>query len=85
MTNMDILAVVTPLYISHGCYTRKTLWEEILTLGEFIAMNMKNCARCNIRKNREIKNSDKYGTLDISLKFVSMDKMRIKYSESKYN
>ena len=39
----------------------------------------------NLRKNREIKNSDKYITLDILLKFVSLDKNRITSSEPKDN
>ena len=46
-------------------------------------MNMKSYDRHNVRKNREIKNSDKYITLDILLKFVSLDKMRITSSEPK--
>ena len=48
-------------------------------------MNMKHCGRRNVRKHIEIKGSDKYVTLDISLKFYSLDKMRITYSESKVN
>ena len=46
-------------------------------------MNMKNCCHSNVRKHREIKGSEKYVTLDISLKFYSLDKMRITYSASK--
>ena len=45
---------------------------------------MKNCGRCDVRKHREIKDSDKYITLDISLKFGSLDKMRITSSYPKY-
>ena len=48
-------------------------------------MNMKICGRHYVRKHRVIKGSDKYVTLDISLKFDSLDKMRITSSESKYN
>ena len=44
---------------------------------------MKNCGCHNIRKHKEIKGSDKYVTLDISLKFDSLDKMKITSSESK--
>ena len=44
---------------------------------------MKNCDCCNVRKHRDIKDIDKYTTLDISLKFGSMDKMRISYSQPK--
>ena len=36
-------------------------------------------------KNKEIKGSDKYVTLDISSKFDSLDKMKITSSESKGN
>ena len=51
--------------------------EENFTLGEFSAVNVKHCGRCNISKHRDIKGSVKYVTLDISLKTDSMDKMRI--------
>ena len=37
----------------------------------------------NVGKHRHIKGSDKYVTLDILLKFYILDKMIIKYSESK--
>ena len=85
---MKLLSVVTPLSIYHGCSTRKTFWEgkftgdENFTLGEFSAMNMKNCGHHNVRKHRDIKGSDKYVPLYIWLKFYSLDKMRIKSSES---
>ena len=46
---------------------------------------MKNCGRRNVRKHRYIKGSDKYVTLDISLKIYSLDKMKITSSQSKYN
>ena len=48
-------------------------------------MNTEKCGRRNVRKHREIKGSDKYVTLDISLKFDSLDKMKITSSESKDN
>ena len=83
--NMKLLAVLTPPSIYHGCSTWKTFWEENSTLGDFKAANMKNCGCHNVRKHIEIKVSDKYFTLDISLKFDSMDKMKITYSESKDN
>ena len=89
MMNMKLLAVVTPLSIYHSFSTRKKFWEEkftgeeTFTLGEFSAVNMKKCGRHNVREHREIKGSDKYVTLNISLKFYSMDKMRITSSESK--
>ena len=44
---------------------------------------MKNCGRRNVRKHKEIKGSDKYVTLYISLKFDSLDNIKIPYSESK--
>ena len=87
MMNMNILAVVTPPSIYHGCSTRKKLWEEKFTgeenftLGEFSAVNMKNGGRRNVRKHRNIKGFDKYINLNISLKFDSLDKMRITSSE----
>ena len=85
MMNMELLAVVTIPSIYHGCSTWKTLWEENFTSEEklFSAVNMKNCGRRNVRKQREIKGSDKYVTLDISLKFDSLDNMKITSSESK--
>ena len=46
---------------------------------------MKNCGCWNVRKHIEIKGSDKYANLDISLKFGSLDKMRITSSEPKDN
>ena len=48
-------------------------------------MNMKICGRHNVSKHREIKGSDNYVTLDISLKFGSPDNMIITSSEPKYN
>ena len=48
-------------------------------------MNMKNGGRRNVRKHGDIKGSDNYVTLDISLKFDSLDNIRITSSESKDN
>ena len=48
-------------------------------------MNMKNCGRHNVSKHREIKGSDKYVTLDISLDFGSLFKSIITSLEPKYN
>ena len=59
--------------------------EGKFTVGEFSAVNMKNCGHHNIRKHRDIKFSEKYVTLDISLKFGSLEKIRITYSDSKDN
>ena len=82
---MKFLVVVTPPSIYHGCSTRKTFWEEKFTGIEhlFLAVNMKNCGRCNVRKQKEIKGSDKSVTLDISSKFYSLNKMETTSSESK--
>ena len=61
MMNMNLLEVVTPPSIYHGCSTRKTFWEEKftveenLTLGELSAANV--FGRHNVRKHREIKGS----------------------------
>ena len=43
---------------------------------------MKNCGRLNVRKHKDIKGSDKYVTLNISLKSDIMDKIRITSLES---
>ena len=97
---MKFLAVVTPPSIYHGCSTYKTFWEGNLTGKEnlFLAVDMKNCGRRNVRKhkdirgsdkyvtlkkNKEIKGSYKYVTLDISSNFDSLEKMKITSSESK--
>ena len=48
-------------------------------------MNVKICGRPNVSKHRGIKGSDNYVTLDISLNFDSLEKMRITFSESKVN
>ena len=62
---MNLLSVVTPLSIYHGCSTRKRFWEENFTGKEnlFLAVDMKNCGRRNVRKHKEIRGSDKYVTL----------------------
>ena len=91
MMNTNLLAVLTPLSIYHGWSTWKKFWggkftgEEKFTLAEFSAVNMKSFGRQNVRKHREIKESDKYTTLDISLKFGSLDKTRITSSDPKDN
>ena len=65
MMNMNILAFVTPPSICHVCSTQKTFWEENFTveenftLGEFTAVNMKNCGHLYVSKHIEIKVSDK--------------------------
>ena len=46
---------------------------------------MKVFGRCFVSKHRDIKGSDSYVTLDISLKFGSLDKMRITSSDPKDN
>ena len=44
---------------------------------------MKNCGLLNVRKHKVIKGSDKYVTLDISLKFDNLDKNKNTSSYSK--
>ena len=91
MMNINHQAVVTSPSIYHNCSTLKTFWEENFTreekftFGEFSAVSIKNCGRHNVKKHRKIKSSDKYVTLDISLKLDSLDKMKITSSESKNN
>ena len=72
MMNMKLLAVVTPSSIYHGCSTRKTFWEGNFTGKEklFLAVNMQNYGRRNVRKHKDNKGSDKYVTFDISLNFI---------------
>ena len=81
---MNVLLVVTPPSIYHGCSTRKTFWEKKFTGKTYFSqsMNMKNCGRYKVRKHKEIKGSEKIVTLDISAKFDSLNKMETKSSES---
>ena len=44
---------------------------------------MKFFVRRNVRKHRDIKGSEDYVTLDITLKFESLENMRITFLESK--
>ena len=84
MMNMKFLAVVTLSSIYYGCSTQKTFWGGKFTCNEnlFPSVNMKICGCRNVRKHKDIKGTDKYVTLDISLKFDSLDKMKITSSES---
>ena len=85
MMNMKLPADVTPPYIYHGCSTRKTFWEEKLKGKEdlFLSVNKKFFYSHKVRKHKEIKVSNKYVTLNISLKFDSVDKIETTYSESR--
>ena len=49
----------------------------------FLDVSIKNCGCHNVKKNKEIKGSDKYVTLAISTKFDILEKMKITSSESK--
>ena len=65
---MKFLVVVTPPSIYHGCSTRKTFWEGKFTGKKqyfFESVSMKNCGQRNIRKNKEVKGSDKCVTLNM--------------------
>ena len=85
MINMNLLVVLTPPSIYHGCSTQKKFWEEKFTGKEylFLSVNMKHCGHRKVRKHKEIKGSDKSVTLDISSKFDSLNKMKTTSSESK--
>ena len=61
--------MVTPLGRRYG--------KLFFTPGEFTPVNIKNCGNHNVRKHRNIKDSDKQITLDTSLKFGSLDKVKI--------
>ena len=80
---MNFLVVVTQPSIYHGCSTRKTFWEERFTGKNdlFQSVTMKNCGRRKVRKHKEIKGSDKIVTLNISMKFDSLNKMKTTSSE----
>ena len=82
---MNLLAVVTPMSIDYSCSTQKTFWEEKITGKDdlFLAVNMKNCGRRNVRKHKEIRGSGKYVTLDISSKLNILEKMKTTSSDSK--
>ena len=70
---MKFLAVAKPPpAIYHSCSTRKTFWEE-----NFILVNMKSCVRHNVRKHKEINNSEQYIILYISSKLDILDKREI--------
>ena len=83
MIYTNILVVVTPPSIYYSCSTQNTFWEEKFTsednftFGDFSVVNIKNCDCQNVRKHKEIKVSDKYVTLDTSLKCDSLEKMNI--------
>ena len=85
MMNTNILSVVTPPPIYHGCFNRKIAWEENFTGEEmlFSAMHMKNCGRHTVSKHKDIKGSGNHVTLDISIKFDNLNKMKITSSVSK--
>ena len=78
---MKFLAVLTSPSIYDGCSTWKTFWEGKFTGKEdlFLAVDMKNGGRHNVRKHKEIRGSDKYTTLkkhkDIrgNAKYVTLD------------
>ena len=89
---MKFLLVVTPPSIYHGCSTRNKLWEEKCTGWKydlFESVNTRNCGQRNVRKHKEIKESDEcitlnmYDILNISEKFDDLDKMETTSSESK--
>ena len=82
---MNFLVVVTPPSIYHGCSTRKTFWEEKFRGKKYLfqSVNMKHCGRRKVRKNKDIKGSDKIVKLDILSKFDSLNKMKTTSSESK--
>ena len=75
---MKIPAFVTKPSIYHGCSAWKAFWEENVT-----KVNMHNCGHRNVRKNRDIMNSEQYIALEISLKFGNMDNIKITSSEPK--
>ena len=73
---MKLLVVVTPPFIYHGCSTQKTFWEEKFTGKEivFLAVDMKNCGRRNVRKQKDTRGSEKYVILKKNKKIRGSDK-----------
>ena len=59
-----------------------TFWEEIFTGKEylFLAVNRKCFGLRNVSKQKKIKGSEKYVTLEISSKVDCLEKMKITYS-----
>ena len=58
--------IATSPSIYHGCFTRKTFWEEKFTGKKqdlYEPVNMRNCGKHKIRKHREIKDCDERVTL----------------------
>ena len=88
MMNTKLLAVITqpPIYT---CFSNwKTFWEEssqVSKSSQLVSSHLWTCGCINVRKDREIKGSDKYVTFEILLKFYSLDKMKITFSEPKDN
>ena len=82
---MKFLVAVTPPSIYHGCSTPNTFWEEKFTGKQDLlqSVNMKNCGHLKVRKHKEIKDSDKCFTLNISKMFDILNKMETTSSESK--
>ena len=74
---MKFLVVVTPPSIYNGYSTQKTFWEEKFTCKQdlFESVKIKNCGCRKVRKNKDIRGSDKCVTLNISEKFDSLNKM----------
>ena len=88
---MKLLVVITSPSIYHGCSTRKTFLEGKFTGKQdlFESVNIKKCGHRKVRKNKEIKGSDRcvtlniYEILNISEKFDDLNKMETTSSESK--
>ena len=69
---MKFPAVVTPPYIYHGWFIWKMFCEE-----KFTPVKMRSCGHHNVRKHKEINNSDKYISLDVSLQINCLDNMEV--------
>ena len=66
----NFLDVATPTSIYNGCSTWNTFWKYNLT-----PVNMISYGSCNVRKHKEIKNSEQYIVLEFSLKLDCLYKM----------
>ena len=65
-------------------HSEDVLGGKVHRRGKFVpGCGHKNCGRRNVRKQKDIRGSDKCVTLDISEKFDSLNKMETTSSESK--
>ena len=76
----------TTVYLSWLIHSEDVLGGKVHRRGKVVlSCEHENFGCSNVRKHREIKGSYKYVNFDISLKFDSLERMKITSSESKDN